>query len=112
MTDMDCEQRKQKLYLYVDGELRAGESASLEAHLRACPACGLAEKQIRQLRGLLRTDPAEIEPSVQFESRFWQKVQERRTSGRVIEWLESVARVFLNPKASQVAAALMVAVLI
>jgi anti-sigma factor RsiW len=47
---MNCDQSKQLLQPYVDGELAANESAQVEQHLRQCLGCALERDGVRQLQ--------------------------------------------------------------
>ncbi|MFN7169619.1 MAG: anti-sigma factor family protein [Candidatus Omnitrophota bacterium] len=47
---MDCKKLKEKLYLFIDGELDNNESFLVEGHILSCPLCALMlenEKKVR-----------------------------------------------------------------
>ena len=49
---MDCDQTKEILGAYLDGELGASEAARVKEHLSGCEACG---EELKGLRDLKRT---------------------------------------------------------
>jgi anti-sigma factor RsiW len=51
---MNCDQVREDLGAWIDGELEPFEAKGMEAHLDACPACQGEAEEIRQLEGVLR----------------------------------------------------------
>ena len=51
---MDCAQTRAHIECYVDGELDAIASASVEAHLHSCVACRHAVDRLLSLSSLIR----------------------------------------------------------
>ncbi len=51
---MDCKRMREVLDLYVDRELSPEAAAEASLHLKECPACQGAERQLRQLRQHIR----------------------------------------------------------
>lgn len=73
---MRCEKIKEKLSAFIDNELDREKTSDIEKHLAECSDCN------QELKILAKTwDSLEvwekIEPSDNFEARFWQRVRER-----------------------------------
>ncbi len=51
---MDCKEFRERLDLYVDGELSAEAADEARAHLKGCAACAKAEAGLRHLRSSLK----------------------------------------------------------
>ena len=82
-----CEAYNHELDAYLDGELDPSTSEVLQAHLPGCGACSAALGRRECLEHGLRSLPP-VEPSPQFEARFWARVAraEEGTSWRE-RWL-------------------------
>ncbi|QOJ14440.1 MAG: protein kinase [Planctomycetia bacterium] len=50
---MNCDEVRDRLLEFAEGELRAAESAALRAHVRDCAACAIALQQTRDALGAL-----------------------------------------------------------
>src|SRR5215213_7129345 len=67
---MDCQEFRERLDLYVDGELSAEEAFAAREHLQGCASCAKAEAGLRHLRGSLKrvvkrhSPPEELEGEV------------------------------------------------
>ena len=85
----NCENCRDSIGRWLDGELSPIESAAVEAHVEACAECGEARRQLeslqRALTGVLVTDAAPIEFIP-----FWREVQHRINSKRA--WYEDVSQ--------------------
>src|ERR1044071_20933 len=51
---MDCKEFRERLDLYVDGELSAESAEAARGHLKGCPSCSKAEAGLRHLRSSLK----------------------------------------------------------
>ena len=51
---MDCKEFRERLDLYVDGELSAAEAAEAGEHLKGCASCARAEAGLRRLKASLK----------------------------------------------------------
>jgi len=51
---MDCKEFRERLDLYVDGELSAEEAFGAREHLKGCASCARAEAGLRHLRSSLK----------------------------------------------------------
>ncbi|HET6669998.1 MAG TPA: anti-sigma factor [Pyrinomonadaceae bacterium] len=59
---MSCQETRELLHGYVDGELDLPKSVVIEAHLRNCHACTQTYKGIRSLRSAITDDALRFEP--------------------------------------------------
>lgn len=58
---MSCEETKNQLHAYLDGELDVVRSVEFEEHLKGCPACSRAHQEYQSLRAAM------ARPSLRFE---------------------------------------------
>jgi anti-sigma factor RsiW len=66
---MACEEWRDKLDLYVDGELETAEAASLGLHLRSCSSCSNDVLGRVQLKRSVQTAGKRYEPRAEFRNR-------------------------------------------
>lgn len=80
MNRMDCGEARELLHTYEDDELPARERAAVLAHVKECPDCSTAHRELHSLRRLVRAAgtfevPQGLEASVRdavgMESRRW-----------------------------------------
>jgi len=70
---MNCQQAKPLIEPYADGELEAGAILELEQHLQSCSKCGLAWRNLQNLKKALKQDalcftaPAELRRRIKAE---------------------------------------------
>jgi anti-sigma factor RsiW len=64
---LNCQQTRELIHGYVDGELDLVKSLEIEEHLKSCEACAQTYKQIRDLRSALTNNALRFEPSTKFE---------------------------------------------
>ena len=53
---MSCQESKEMLHAYLDGELDLARSLEIEKHLRECAACARAYDESRWLQTALKSD--------------------------------------------------------
>lgn len=83
-----CDRFGSEVGAYLDRELPGALRLEFEAHLSGCAACREALAAQRQLGASLQA-LAPIEPSPQFEARFWARIaREEHTPGPLRAWLE------------------------
>lgn len=58
----------------LDGEIPEALKAKLTPHLEGCSACQGELESLKTFHAILRSHPSTIEPSKDFEARFWNKV--------------------------------------
>lgn len=63
---MRCQDSRQKIYTYLDGELSASEERSFYAHLSQCPSCQEEMNLARQMDALLDECCSPVEPPLDF----------------------------------------------
>jgi negative regulator of sigma E activity len=91
---MTCEVVREELVAYCDGEVPEPDREQIAAHLQTCVTCAHEEAQIAQMTRLLAT-MERIEPSPDFASNFWQRLeQERKTVDTKVDVLPSYATRF------------------
>ena len=101
--------RLEDLGAYLDRELERAEHDAVDAHLRECEACRAALERQRGLALALAGLPR-IEPSPQFEARFWARLSRQRdaaASAGLAGWL-SPRRLALSLGGAAAAAAALV----
>ncbi|MHC5038930.1 MAG: anti-sigma factor family protein [Planctomycetota bacterium] len=76
---MRCEELRENLSAWLDGELTPSESAPVEGHLQDCPACQERVKELRALWNLLGAD-TDQEPTPEFPARVHRRIREGRTA--------------------------------
>ena len=54
MVDMDCQETREYLYAFLDGQLGLKESLEIEAHLSSCPGCQKIVEFEKNFNDLLR----------------------------------------------------------
>ncbi len=68
-----CEAYNHELDAYIDGELDPRTREPFQAHLPGCSPCTVALERRESLDHALRSLPV-VEPSPQFEARFWARL--------------------------------------
>lgn len=76
---MDCRTIREQLGAYLDGELDAGMSARVVAHLSACSGCALECERVRALIGRLG-EPGEASENAA-PPELWAAIEARLTAG-------------------------------
>jgi len=66
---MTCQETGQLIHAFTDGELDLTKSLEMEAHLKDCPTCSLAQEEIRGLGHLMKDGSFRFTPSANFEKR-------------------------------------------
>ncbi len=79
---MNCQEVKDKLSYYLDGDLPEGEKAAIRQHLAGCPSCHEELESLPKIIGAVKTLP-EIEPPTGFSSRVMARISEEE--GKKVE---------------------------
>jgi hypothetical protein len=96
---MTCEEIREELAAYHDGELVAEDCTRIATHLKSCTACSHEEAQLVRLSHLL-AKMERVAPSPDFAATFWQRLeqesyvsplQESKLTRWWREWRESVS---------------------
>jgi anti-sigma factor RsiW len=85
---MECEEIRQQLSAYHDGELDAGESDEVQDHLRLCADCARYRDDLEEIDSLLRGVTTK-EPAQDFAVRLSELVKPSRSPGFFSKTLES-----------------------
>lgn len=108
---MSCKYRKTS-YKVVDGELNERDQIEFQRHLQACLACQKEVASIQKLNNLIRTSSLSIEPSLNFEGIFWQKVLTREAESVFSRLLRVLDSFIPTPNFAQAFSILFLALLI
>src|SRR5262249_48005201 len=101
--DVNCEQTRNLIHGYVDGELDLVSSLEIEQHLRDCAACSEAHEGLQSLRASVRatapyfTPPPSLKLRIQASLRKVEgtKSRTRISPGRILAIAASVAAAVL-----------------
>jgi len=83
---MACEQWREKLDLYLDGEMTSAEAGTLGTHLRACATCAADALERVQLKRSVSLAGKRYEPSAQLRSRIAKSVAVKPRPGFSWQW--------------------------
>jgi anti-sigma factor RsiW len=72
----DCENIRESIGSWLDGELSAAESESVRAHVASCTDCGAAQRRLEKMHGALKAALTSPAPQIDFMS-FWGGVEDR-----------------------------------
>ena len=90
---MTCQETGLLIHALVDGELEISKSLEMEAHLRECQSCALAQEEIRRLSFSMKDSSLRFTPSAGFEKRLRSAVR-RETKEKPVRqswWRWSIA---------------------
>lgn len=108
---MNCKYQK-NIHKWIDGELEGSQQREINSHLKLCAICQSEVKSLEKLNGLIRTSVSSIEPSLNFEGRFWQKVLEREKESWLAKVLRGLDSLIPVPNFAQVLTILLMALFI
>jgi anti-sigma factor RsiW len=83
----DCENIRESIGSWLDGELSAAESESVRAHLASCTDCGEAQQRLEKMHLALKAVLTSQAPQIEFMS-FWRGVERRINEKRA--WYEDL----------------------
>ena len=89
----DCENIRESIGRWLDGELDAAESESIRAHLASCEECRKAQQQLESIDQMLKTTLLAAAQQIEFLP-FWRGVQLRIAQKiawheQAVEWLRA-----------------------
>ena len=99
---MTCEKIQEMLPAYQDGELSAENEKAVKAHLEECAACQ-REEQLLPASWEMLGELKPIEPSPDFQARFWARVRQeeaKQTGWRVMAELATAYACGLGARGS------------
>ncbi len=76
---MKCQENKQLIYRYLDGELSTYQERSLYNHLGECLECQLGMESARKLHNLLEKSVEYVQPPQDFAQQIMSKLAEKET---------------------------------
>jgi anti-sigma factor RsiW len=88
---MVCEAWKEKLDIYLDGELPAEELRTVEAHVRTCSSCTSDALARIQMRRAIHMSGKRFTPSAEFRKRVQRSIAPKPQRGIRLEWMLSGA---------------------
>src|SRR5712671_3372707 len=94
---MTCQETERLIHAFADGELDLTKSLEMEAHLRECKSCALAQDEIRALSSSMTDASLRFTPSASFEKRLRSAVRREAKEQPVMQswWRWSMAAVSL-----------------
>ena len=88
---MSCDQDRNRLAAYLDGEVAESEARSLQQHIRACPDCAAEIAVLVGLRRAMKPAASRFTPSTEFRRKVQGQISPRTRLG--IQWLWPAAAV-------------------
>jgi anti-sigma factor RsiW len=86
---VSCDETRNLLHGYVDGELDLVRSLEIEQHLRDCAVCAAAHNSLQTLRASLRTEPLYLRPAASLKQRIQASLRqspETKPRLRIARW--------------------------
>lgn len=108
---MNCKYQK-NINKWVDGELEGSLQREIESHVKSCMSCQKEVELLEKLNGLIRINAPSIEPSLNFEGQFWQKVLGREKESWLAKVLRGLDSLIPTPSFAQVFAIFLMALFI
>jgi len=108
---MNCKRQK-NIYRWADGELKDAERLEFEKHLSACLICQKEVQALQSLNLLIRTNTVSVEPSLNFDGIFWQKVLQREKESWLSRALHRLDALIPTPSFAQAFAILFMALFV
>jgi anti-sigma factor RsiW len=81
-----CNEWRDKLDSYVDGELMSSEAATLGAHLRSCAECAADGLQRVQMKRAVQVAGKRYEPSVDLRNKITKSIEVKSHRGIAAKW--------------------------
>jgi anti-sigma factor RsiW len=81
-----CNEWRDKLDRYIDGELTAEEASAFGAHLGGCPGCAAESVQRLQMKRSVQLAGKRFEPTSDFRNRIAKRVEKKSRSGIAAKW--------------------------
>jgi anti-sigma factor RsiW len=92
---MTCDMWRSKLDAYVDGAASQEDLASVDAHLRACPACAADALGRMRMKHRTKSAAARYSPSPEFRLRIEKSIRKNRKPLWAFAWMPALASVAL-----------------
>ncbi|WP_028306479.1 zf-HC2 domain-containing protein [Desulfitibacter alkalitolerans] len=85
---MKCQENRQMIYTYLDGELSTYEERNLYSHMAACDACQLDMERARNLHSLLEKTVKHVKPPRGFAERVMANLPSKSDAGQAQAFAE------------------------
>lgn len=108
---MKCNQAKENLSAWVDGELKGQTLKDLEFHVSSCGVCQKEKDSLLVFKQLLQGEFSSVKPTHDFEARFWQKAYAREKRSWKSKILEALDSFLPAPNFAVVSAMILIALL-
>jgi anti-sigma factor RsiW len=92
---MVCESWKEKVDIYLDGELPSEELRTFDAHVRNCPSCSADVLMRVQTKRAIQSAGKRYTPSAEFRKRVQQKIAAKPQRSFAPGWMFAAAAVVL-----------------
>lgn len=95
---MTCEEIREELVAYQDGELEERDRKQVAAHLSTCSTCTQEATSLARM-GVMFTHLERVMPSPTFAKNFWQRLaqeQQPHRENRFVQWWQELREVFTN----------------
>jgi anti-sigma factor RsiW len=95
----DCENIRESIGSWLDGELSAAESESVRAHLASCIDCGETQRRLEKMHQALKAALTSQASQIEFMS-FWREVERRINEKRAwyVDLLDWSRGLFTAPR--------------
>lgn len=109
--NLNCQESQKLFDGYIDGELDLVKNLEIEQHLKDCPSCARAKKNLLELRSAFADESFYFKPSTQFQKRIRvalreaEKAEKRETKADGFSWL--LAKNWLGIAAALIVVALL-----
>src|ERR1700691_1377898 len=88
---MVCESWKEKLDVYLDGELPGEEMRTFDAHVRNCPSCSADALTRVQMKRAIQIAGKRYTPSADFRGRIERRIAAKPRRSLAMGWMVAVA---------------------
>jgi len=95
---MTCEEIREELVAYQDGELAEQDRKHVAAHLSTCPACTQEAASLARV-GQMFSSLEQVTPSPDFAANFWQRLEHERQpqpESRFAQWWRELRESMTN----------------
>jgi anti-sigma factor RsiW len=92
---MVCESWKERLDIYLDGEVPQEEMRTFDAHVRNCPSCSADALSRVQLKRAIQLAGKRFSPSAEFRKRMQQSIASKPRRTFRLAWMLAAAAVVL-----------------
>ena len=84
---MECQGWKEKLDIYLDGELSEGDMRDFDSHVRSCSSCSADALQRVQMKRAVRLAGKQFSPTAEFRNRIQKSIASKPRRGFSLQWV-------------------------